>query len=355
MQPYAPGSRAERTCPSRRQPSPKQRAASHPKIAIIGHSGPYRPLNLPGRSSPNPIDQFILAKLQEKGIQPAPPAPKLTLLRRVTYDLTGLPPTKEEITQFLNDKSPEAYAKVVDRLLASPRYGERWGRHWLDVARYADSTGMDEDNLYPHAWRYRDYVVEAFNNDTPFNDFVKQQLAGDLLPAKDAAERARNVVATGFLAIGPRPLAQQDRMQMIYDVVDEQIDTTTKAFLGLTVACARCHDHKFDPIPTKDYYGLASIFASTTTFRNQGRPGSISYMHYTPLDQRRIRSIPGAPLANTSQAVGDGACPVGGSAARNRRPALEARRISSSPRGTCSSNTLPSTRRQQHTTSSMPI
>ena len=168
------------------------------------------------------------------------------------------------------------------------------------MARYADSTGMDEDNLYPHAWRYRDYVVEAFNNDTPFNDFVKQQLAGDLLPAKDAAERARNVVATGFLAIGPRPLAQQDRMQMIYDVVDEQIDTTTKAFLGLTVACARCHDHKFDPIPTKDYYGLASIFASTTTFRNQGRPGSISYMHYTPLDRDAIRSIPGAPLASTS-------------------------------------------------------
>jgi hypothetical protein len=144
---------------------------------------------------------------------------------------------------------------------------------------------MDEDNLYPHAWRYRDYVIDAFNTDIPFDHFIKQQLAGDLLDAQDPKERERNIIATGFLAIGPKPLAQQDRLQMVYDVVDEQIDTTTKAFLGLTVACARCHDHKFDPIPTKDYYGLASIFASTTSFRNQGRPGSISYMHYTPLDQ----------------------------------------------------------------------
>jgi hypothetical protein len=144
---------------------------------------------------------------------------------------------------------------------------------------------MDEDNLYPHAWRYRDYVIDAFNRDTPFDRFIQEQIAGDLLRSGSPEERQRNIVATGFLAIGPKPLAQQDRLQMVYDVVDEQIDTTTKAFLGLTVACARCHDHKFDPIPTKDYYGLASIFASTTSFRNQGRPGSISYMHYTPLDQ----------------------------------------------------------------------
>ncbi|HYI92757.1 MAG TPA: PSD1 and planctomycete cytochrome C domain-containing protein, partial [Bryobacteraceae bacterium] len=231
-----------------------------------------------------PIDRFILAKLEANQIPPPSPAEKHTLLRRVTYDLTGLPPTTEELDRFIEDRSPDAFAKVVDRLLASPRYGERWGRHWLDVARYADSTGMDEDNLYPHAWRYRDYVIDSFNRDTPFDRFIKEQLAGDLLKTNDPKERQRNVVATGFLAIGPKPLAQQDRLQMIYDVVDEQIDTTTKTFLGLTVACARCHDHKFDPIPTKDYYGLASIFASTTSFRNQGRPGSISYMHYTPLD-----------------------------------------------------------------------
>lgn len=232
----------------------------------------------------SPIDRFILAKLEEKNLQPAPPASKLTLLRRATYDLTGLPPTTQEIDAFLADKSPDAFAKVVDRLLASSKYGERWGRNWLDVARFAESTGMDEDNAYPHAWRYRDYVVNAFNQDLPYNRFVTEQIAGDLIPTDDPKLRQRGLVATGFLALGPRPLAQQDRLQMLYDVVDEQIDTTSKAFLGLTVACARCHDHKFDPILTKDYYALASVFASTSAFRNQGRPGSISFMWYAPLD-----------------------------------------------------------------------
>jgi cytochrome c553 len=232
------------------------------------------PPELPAK---NPIDRFILAKLAEKHIQPARPAAKLTLLRRVTYDLTGLPPTPGEIDAFEADKSPDAFAKVVDRLLATPQYGERWGRHWLDVARFADSTGMDEDHVYPNAWRFRDYVVNAFNQDMPFDRFMKEQIAGDLLPEP-------NPVATGFLALGPKPLAQQDRIQMIYDVVDEQIDTTSKAFLGLTVACARCHDHKFDPILTRDYYALAGIFASTQAFRNLGRPGSVSYIYNTPLD-----------------------------------------------------------------------
>ena len=231
-----------------------------------------------------PIDRFVLAALETKGLAPAAPAAKLALLRRVTFDLTGLPPTLPEIEAFLADPSPNAYDKVIDRLLASPRYGERWGRHWLDVARLADSTGMDEDNLYPHAWRYRDYVVAAFNQDTPFDRFIHEQLAGDLLPAASPAARARQLTATGFLALGPRALAQQDRLQAVYDIVDEQIDTVSKVFLGLTVSCARCHDHKFDPISTKDYYSLASIFASTRQFRNYGRPGSISFMHYEPLD-----------------------------------------------------------------------
>ncbi|MGI8988568.1 MAG: PSD1 and planctomycete cytochrome C domain-containing protein [Bryobacteraceae bacterium] len=231
-----------------------------------------------------PIDRFILAKLEEKQIRPASPASKLTLLRRVFYDLIGLPPTPKEIESFLADKSPDAYAKVVDRLLASPRYGEQWGRHWLDVARYADSTGMDEDHIYPDAWRYRDYVVKAFNDDLPYNRFVMEQMAGDLLPANNESERRRGIIATGFLALGPKPLAQQDRVQMIYDVVDEQIDTTSKAFMGLTVACARCHDHKFDPILTRDYYAMAGMFASTQDFRNLGRPGSVSYIYYAPLD-----------------------------------------------------------------------
>ncbi|MBS1825113.1 MAG: PSD1 domain-containing protein [Acidobacteria bacterium] len=230
----------------------------------------------------NAVDRFVLASLEAKGIVPAPPAEKSTLLRRVTFDLTGLPPTVEELDAFLADSSPDALAKVVDRLLASPRYGERWGRHWLDVARYADSTGMDEDHIYPHAWRYRDYVVKAFQDDLPYDVFLREQIAGDLM--KGPERRQERIVATGFLALGPKPLAQQDRVKMIYDVVDEQIDTVSKSLMGLTVSCARCHDHKFDPIPTKDYYGLAGIFASTTSFRNLGRPGSVSYVYYAPLD-----------------------------------------------------------------------
>ncbi len=233
----------------------------------------------------NDIDRFILSRLEAKGLRPAPAADKLTLLRRVTYNLTGLPPTPDEIDAFLADFAPDAFAKVVDRLLASPHYGERWGRHWLDVARYADSTGMDEDHIYPHAWRYRDYVVQAFNEDLPYDRFVKEQVAGDLLPPrKPGASKEPGIVATGFLALGPKPLAQQDRVLAVYEVVDEQIDSVSKAFLGLTVACARCHDHKFDPILTKDYYSLASIFASTISYRNMGRPGAVSYLHVTPLD-----------------------------------------------------------------------
>jgi cytochrome c553 len=247
----------------------------------------FRPVakpTVPAGKAAHPIDRFLEARFPAPGFQPSPPAGKLTLLRRATLDLTGFPPTLDEIAAFESDKSPQAFAKVVDRLLASPRYGERWGRHWLDVARLADSTGMDEDNLYPHAWRYRDYVIEAFNNDVPYDRFVKEQIAGDLLPASDEKERARNLTATGFLALGPRPLAQQDRLQAVYDVIDEQIDTVSKAFLGLTLACARCHDHKFDPLLTTDYYAMAGIFANTTQFRNHGRPGSIGYMHYAPVD-----------------------------------------------------------------------
>ncbi len=215
----------------------------------------------------SPIDHFVLAKLEEKGLQPAPAADKLTLLRRATFDLTGLPPTTKEMEDFRADTSPEAFQKVVERLLASPRYGERWGRHWLDVARYADSTGNDEDHRYPHAWKYRDYVIQAFNDDLPYDQFVREQLAGDLLPAKDGSEvNKRGIIATGFLALGAKAIAQQDKVKMLYDVYDEQVDVTSKAFLGLTVACARCHNHKFDPILTKDYYAMTAMFASTKSF-----------------------------------------------------------------------------------------
>ncbi|MGH9632845.1 MAG: PSD1 and planctomycete cytochrome C domain-containing protein, partial [Bryobacteraceae bacterium] len=228
------------------------------------------------------IDRFILAKLEEKGLEPAGPTDKLTLLRRVTYDLTGLPPTETEIKEFLADTSPDAYKRVVERLLASPRYGEKWGRHWLDIARYADSTGNDEDHRYPYAWRYRDYVIEAFNKDLPYDQFVREQIAGDLLPAAEPGEvNRRGIVATGFLALGPKAIAQQDKKKMLYDVYDEQLDVMSKAIMGVTVACARCHDHKFDPFLTKDYYSLISIFASTKSF--QDPTTHVAKLLYTPL------------------------------------------------------------------------
>lgn len=213
------------------------------------------------------LDRFILAKIEAAGLRPTARANKRTLIRRVTFDLTGLPPTPAEIDAFLADDSTAAFARVVDRLLDSPQYGERWGRHWLDVARYADSNGLDENVAHGNAWRYRDYVVAAFNRDKPFNQFVVEQLAGDLLPAANEAQRHEQLIATGFLGIGPKVLAETDEAKMRMDIIDEQIDTTGRAFLGLTLGCARCHDHKFDPIDTADYYGLAGIFKSTQSMR----------------------------------------------------------------------------------------
>ena len=203
---------------------------------------------------------------KRKGCSRSRDADKSTLLRRVYFDLIGLPPTPPEIDAFLKDASPEAFAKVVDRLLASPQFGERWGRHWLDVARYAESSGKDVNIAFPHAWRYRDYVIDAFNKDKPYDQFVREQIAGDLLPADDAAgQRRRNSMATGFLALGAKGLNEMNPRQFALDVADEQIDAMSQAVLGLTVACARCHDHKFDPIPQRDYYALAGIFLSTET------------------------------------------------------------------------------------------
>lgn len=216
----------------------------------------------------NGLDNFILAKLQAKNLTPTPAADKRTLIRRLSFDLVGLPPSPEEIQAFLADASPDATARLIDRLLASPAYGEKWGRHWLDVARYADSNGLDENVAHGNAWRYRDYVVTAFNEDRPYDRFLTEQLAGDLLTVENEAERQRNLVATGFLAIGPKVLAEVDQAKMQMDIVDEQIDTVGRALLGLTLGCARCHDHKFDPIQTADYYGLAGVFKSTKTMEN---------------------------------------------------------------------------------------
>ena len=227
------------------------------------------------------IDGFLLAALESRGLAPVADAARPTLLRRVTFDLIGLPPTPEELDAFVRDDSPDAFGKVVDRLLTSPRFGERWGRHWLDVARYAESSGKT-NFAYPQAWRYRDWVIASLNADKPYDEFVRDQIAGDLLPAETDHIRADQLIATGFLAIGSKAHDAENRGQFILDVVDEQIEATTRAFLGLTVACARCHDHKMDPIPQRDYYALSGIFRSTRTCSGT-LPGVFPNFNASPL------------------------------------------------------------------------
>jgi hypothetical protein len=219
----------------------------------------------------SPVDNFVLARLEASGLSPNPIADKRTLIRRVTFDLTGLPPTEPEIQRFLADESADAFAKVVDRLLDSPAYGERWARYWMDVARYSDTKGdppRRDDPRFPHAWTYRDYLIDSFNRDKPYAQFITEQLAADFL-IKDATVRAQAtkqeppddqsvLAALGFLRLGNQHDGRRN------DIIDDRIDVTTKAFLGLTVSCARCHDHKFDPIPTKDYYSLFGVFANST-------------------------------------------------------------------------------------------
>jgi hypothetical protein len=237
--------------------------------AFIPPKDPAIPLVKNASWVKSPIDAFILAGLEAKNLEPAPPAAKRELIRRATFDLTGLPPTPEEVQAFLDDRDPNAFERVVDRLLASPRYGERWGRHWLDVARYADSNGLDENLVYSNAFRYRDYVIQAFNKDKPYDQFVREQLAGDLLPdAKDLATTFERWTATGFLSLGAKMLAEDDPVKMEMDIVDEQLDTASRAFMAVTIGCARCHDHKFDPIPQADYYSMAGIFKSSKTMEN---------------------------------------------------------------------------------------
>jgi cytochrome c553 len=240
------------------------------------------------------IDRFLLARMEERGLKPVGDAEKLALIRRATFDLTGLPPTLTAIDAFLADRSETAFEQVVDRLLASPAFGERWGRHWLDVARYGESTGSARNLPYPHAWRYRDYVIDAFNNDKPYDEFLREQIAGDLLPAATSAKRAEHLIATGFLALGVKDVNQRFKVRFIMDNIDEQIDTLTRSTLALTASCARCHDHKFDPIPTTDYYALAGIFQSTdlcAALRNKMGGGGLDY--YDP--QLLLRLGTGTP------------------------------------------------------------
>ncbi|MBL9117483.1 MAG: PSD1 domain-containing protein [Verrucomicrobiaceae bacterium] len=213
----------------------------------------------------NDIDRWIMASLEKNQLQPAPDADRVTLIRRLALDLTGLPPTPDEVKAFLADTAPDAIKSVVEMYLDSERYGERWGRHWLDVARYAESSGKDVNLLYPQAWRYRDYVIESFKKDKPYDLFLKEQIAGDLMKSRDKRDQAEKIVATGFLAIGSKGHNTRERRQFVVDVVDEQIDTVSQAMLGVTLACARCHDHKFDPFTQRDYYAMAGIFMSSET------------------------------------------------------------------------------------------
>ncbi len=208
------------------------------------------------------IDRFILAKLEEHGLQPAADADKRTLIRRATFDLTGLPPTPEEVGAFLSDKLPQAFERVVNRLLESPRYGERWGRHWLDVVRYADTAGDNSDYPIPQMYRYRDWVIAAFNRDLPYDEFVRDQLAGDLRGGANDGERFQRIIATGYLANARRFGSRVDDYPQ-HLTIEDTLDNLGRSFLGLTLSCARCHDHKFDPITTRDYYGLYGIFHST--------------------------------------------------------------------------------------------
>jgi hypothetical protein len=217
------------------------------------------------------IDRFILARIEEHGLSPAADTSPELLFRRLMFDLIGLPPTPDEVDRFLanvKEDRQKAIETAVDRLLDSPHFGERWARHWLDVVRFAESSGAGRTRIFEHAWRYRDYVVASFNKDKPFDRFTVEQLAGDLLSADSLEESKANLTATSFLAIAPTNYELQDKLLLDMDVIDEQLTTTGKAFLGLTIGCARCHDHKFDPIPTRDYYALAGIFRSTKSLNH---------------------------------------------------------------------------------------
>jgi len=251
-----------------------------------------------------PVDAFILARMEAAALKPNPQADKYTLIRRATFDLTGLPPTPEEVQRFLVDDSPQAWEKVVDRLLASPHYGERWGRYWLDVARYADTKGdtpQREDPRYPFAWTYRDYVIGAFNSDKPYNEFIIEQLAADRLVAEDmhrnrstgAPVDMTKLAALGFLTLGNRFENSAN------DIINDRIDVTSKAFLGLTVSCARCHDHKFDPIPTADYYSLYDVFANTA------EPKEYPWLHPMPRTPELVDYLAKMQAADDAKAKAD--------------------------------------------------
>ncbi len=250
------------------------------------------------------VDRFIKAELEKRGLESATDAGPQTLLRRVYFDLIGLPPTPAQLAAFEKNPTPEAFANVVDELLASPQFGERWGRHWFDVVRYAESAGNSRDVLMPYAWRYRDYVIDALNADVPYDRFITEQIAGDLLPADSPEDRDRLKIATGLLAVGSKSL---NGGNIELDLADDQIDVISKSVLGLTVSCARCHDHKFDPIPTKDYYALVGIFKSTKTYYGGGtnRPKNTTdeLKVYLPLGENVEQTV--KKVAEHTKAIAD--------------------------------------------------
>lgn len=220
------------------------------------------------------IDRFVLSRLEAKGLQPVEDASELRLLRRDYINLIGIPPTPEQMESFVNDRSPDKRERLIDELLKSPQFGERWGRHWLDVARFAESNGRERNFLFPHAWRYRNYVIDSFNQDKPFDRFIREQLAGDLLKPLPGQDPNEPKIATGLLAIGPKLLNERNKEVFAMDMVDEQMDVVCRSTMAITVTCARCHDHKFDPFATEDYYAVAGIFRSTQTLFGKGGNGA---------------------------------------------------------------------------------
>jgi hypothetical protein len=288
-------------------PTPARLVALYPKLKASHWS--WQPLTDPAVpdvadntwSSTN-IDRFILAKLREQKLSPVKDAAPDTLIRRLSYDLTGLPPTPDQVKAFERDHSERAYEQLVDRLLASQQYGERWGRHWLDVARYAESSGPSRNMPYPNAWRYRDYVIDAYNRDEPYDRFLKEQIAGDLLPASTPAEHDRLLIATGYIALGPKDVNQRFKARYKMDNVDDEIDTVTRSTMAMTASCARCHDHKFDPIPTKDYYALAGIFTSTEDDTGlTSKMGGASLDYYDPKHYGHLSSAVETPKVPDSE------------------------------------------------------
>jgi hypothetical protein len=300
-------------------PVPSATPATPSTNSNAGHWAfqPLREAAAPAEKSPTAgtIDRFLLQRLRANGLRFNPPADRRTWLRRVTLDLTGLPPTPEEIWAFEADRRPDARERRVEGLLSSPAYGERWARWWLDVARYADTNGQDENKVMANAWRYRDWVVRSFNRDMPFDRFVQQQIAGDLLVPTGAedAERHDGWIATGFLVLGPKLLAEQDKPKLVLDIIDEQVDTIGRALLGLTFGCARCHDHKFDPVPQREYYAMAGIFRSTRSMQNLDFVSKFNERPLVPPDEvERVAAHAKALREATQQLEKAGAKPAAG-------------------------------------------